>query len=180
MRRLILVPLVVAAGICTGATSQDSAENIPRSESYCSQTEPGVSVAEVQWPLASTAGADLGRVAQQQVLDVTVYKDGFDRGLYKTVKPGTQKREFRLFKPQPRTIPGLQNLRLTQFATSQEAPKEGLRMLMRPMPGQQSADAKLEGLEPGMKYFVRVSSPDAAPKTVSFIAPICPVDRVEH
>jgi hypothetical protein len=181
MRLLMLMPLVIAAGSYMGARAQDSGgENAPRVDVYCSQTELGNSVVEVQWPLAAQGGANLGALVQQQVLDVTVYKDGFERGLYKTVKPGTGEPQFRLFKPQEaQEIPGLQNLRVTQFATSQEQPKEGLRLLMRPMPGRESADAKLEGLEPGIRYFVRLSSPDATPRTVAFTAAICPVDRVQ-
>ena len=181
MRLLVLVPLVIAAGSYMGARAQDlGGENTPRAEAYCSQTELGNSVAEVQWPLAAQGGTNLVPLVQQQVLDVTVYKDGFERGLYKTAKPGTAEPQFRLFKPQEaQEIPGLQNLRVTQFATSQEQPKEGLRLLMRPAPGQESADAKLEGLQPGIRYFVRLSSPDAAPRTVAFTATVCPVDRVQ-
>jgi hypothetical protein len=181
MRLLVVVPLVIAAGLHVDAGAQESG-GAPRFETYCSRTQPGSSVAEVQWPLAKPSGeTKLDTVVQQQVLDVTVYKDGFTRGLYKTVKPGVANPQFLLFKPQEtQQIPGLQNLKLTQFATSQEQPKQGLRMLMRPMPGAQASGvAKLEGLEPGMKYFVRISSPDLGQKTVSFTAPVCPVDYVQ-
>jgi hypothetical protein len=179
MRLLVVVPLLIAAGMCIETGAQDEL-NAPRFEAYCSQTELGKSVAEVQWPLAPRGETNLSSLVQQQVLDVTVYKDGFDRGLYKTIKPGAPQPKFRLFKPQgTHEIPGLQNLKLIQFGTSQEPPKEGLRMLMRPMAGQQSAAAKLEGLEPGMTYFVRLSSPDSGTKTVSFTAAICPVDYVQ-
>ena len=181
MRLLVIVPLLIAAGTYTHTWAQDPGEaNGPRVDAYCSQTELGKSVAEVQWPLAAQGESNLSTLVQQQVLDVTVYKDGFERGLYKTVKPGGPEREFRLSKPptEQQEIPGLQKLQLTQFATSQEQPKEGLRMLMRPMPGQESADAKLEGLEPGMKYFVRISTPASGQKMVSFTAAICPVDNL--
>jgi len=180
MSKQMVALVVIACGIFFEAWSQDSAEKLPRLESYCSNVEPGVSVAEVQWAPGATAAADLAKVVSAQVLDITVYKDGFNRGLYKTVKPGTQDREFRLFKPQPREIPGLRTLRLTQFATSQQKPQEGLRLMMRPLPGQQSAYAKLEGLEPGMRYFIRISSPESTPQKVSFVAPICPVDKVRR
>ena len=179
MRCLWIGPLLIVAATYLNLMPQDTGEaSQPRFEAYCSRTEPGDSVAEVQWPLPTPpTGQSLSAMVQQQVLDVTVYKDGFDRGLFKTVKPGSQQPQFAA--PQPREgpeIPGLQNLKLTQFATSQEQPKEGLLMLTRPVSGQESAVAKLEGLQPGMKYFVRVSAPDAGARTVSFTAAICPVD----
>lgn len=179
MRLLVLMQLLLlTAAFSLEALSQES--NAPRFETYCSRTDLGNSVAEVQWPLAIHGmTANLSGLAEQQVLDITVYKEGFQRGLYKTVKPGAAQPEFHLAQPQQeQKIPGLENLKVTQFGTSQEQPKEGLHMLMRPMPGQESAAVKLEGLAPGMRYFVRLSSPDAGQKTVSFTAAICPVDQI--
>lgn len=178
MRLLVVIPLVVTAAFSLEAVSQDG--NLPRFETYCSRTNLGNSVAEVQWPLAPHgATANLSGLVEQQVLDITVYKDGFQRGLYKTVRPGAAQPEFHIAQPQhEQKIPGLQNLKVTRFGTSQEHPKEGLHMLMRPMPGQESAAVRLEGLEAGMQYFVRLSSPDAGQKSVSFTAAICPVDYV--
>jgi hypothetical protein len=170
--------LLLAAGSWSAAVAQEASE--ARSETYCSRTQPGNSVAEVQWPLTPKANtANLRTLVEQQVLDVTVYKDGFERGLYKTVKPGVARPEFRLSRPTERTdIPGMQKLKLTQFGTSQEHSKEGLRMLAHPTSEQESAAAKLEGLEAGLKYFVRLSSPDGVPKIVSFTAASCPVDYI--
>lgn len=178
MPLLLAILLALAAGSWLAAGAQEGSE--ARFETYCSRTQPGNSVAEVQWPLTAKAKtANLHAFAEQQVLDVTVYKDGFERGLYKTVKPGVTRPEFRLNRPAERPdIPGLEKLKLTQFGTSQEHSKGGLQMQARPMAGQESADAKLEGLEAGLKYFVRLSSPDAAPKIVSFTAASCPVDYV--
>jgi hypothetical protein len=177
MRLPLLMSVIIAASSWSVVGAQDATE--ARFETYCSWTQPGNSVAEVQWPLTQAGTANLRPFAEQQVLDVTVYKDGFERGLYKTVKPGVARPEFHPSRPAERPdIPGLEKLKLTQFGTSQEPSKEGLRLQARPIAGQESADAKLEGLEAGLKYFVRLSSPDAAPKIVSFTAPSCPVDYV--
>ncbi len=185
MRLLFLATLAFLVATCEPATSQNKPENNsqPRVGVYCSRSQPGLSLAEVQWSLGKSGTPNLSELVPQQVLDVTVYKDGFARGLYKTVKPGTEQREFVRFKTQEqqetKETPGLQNLKLAQFATSQEKPQEGLRLMMRPMEGQESAVAKMQGLEPGMRYFVRISSPGAEAKTVAFTASVCPVDHVE-
>jgi hypothetical protein len=178
MRLSVFMSLALAAGSWSVAGAQEATE--ARFETYCSRTQPGNSVAEVQWPLSPKAGtANLRTLVEQQILDVTVYKDGFERGLYKTVKPGVARPEFRLSRPtEMPDIPGMQRLKLTQFGTSQEHSQEGLRVLAHPTSGQESAAAKLEGLEAGLKYFVRLSSPNAAPKIVSFTAASCPVDYV--
>ena len=178
MLLLAVMSLVLADGLYLDAVAQEG--NTPRFETYCSRTDLGSSVAEVQWPLGPHGmTANITGLAEQQVLDITVYKDGFQRGLYKTVNPGAVQPEFHLAQPQQeQKIPGLQNLRVTQFGTTQEHPKESLHMLMRPMPGEESAAVKIEGLSPGMEYFVRLSSLDAVQKTVSFTAAICPVDYV--
>jgi hypothetical protein len=150
-------------------------------KAYCEPAEPGVSVAEIQWPLgqATLTKAQVNNLVEQQVLDVTVFKDGFQRGLYTTVKPGVSHPEFQPFKAEQKAIPGLQNLKMTQFATTEAAPVQGLRLSMRPPAGQVSAIAKLQGMEPGMRYFVRLSSQNARQWAVSFTGPICPVDWVE-
>lgn len=153
-----------------------------RFEIYCSRTTPSDSQVELQWAVApqGTRSAEVNATALQQVLDITTYKEGFERGRYKTVRPGAPSPEFRSFNAERGSeIPGLQKLKLSKFATSQEGPQQGLRMLERPLSGQESAVAKLEGLEPGMRYFVRISSPNLAHPTVSFTAAVCPVDFVK-
>jgi hypothetical protein len=176
---LFFVSGLIVASIALQAEPQQT--NVPRSQTYCSRTQPGDSVAEVQWPLPQApAGRAFTATLQQQVLDVTVYKDGFARGLYETVKPASASPEFHFFKQQEiRGLPGMKKLRVTQFATSKEQNKEGFQLLLRPAQrGQESADAKLEGLEPGMKYFVRLPSMIGEQKTVSFTAAVCPVDYI--
>lgn len=180
MRLLLLASLLITASVCLSSEAQET--NTPHSETYCSRAEPGDSVAEVQWTVPqSPAGQAFDATVQQQVLDVTVYKDGFARGLYETVRPASPKPEFHFFKQQEvRQIPGMKNLRISRFATSKTQNKEGLQLLLRPsQPSQESADAKLEGLEPGMKYFVRLPSTSGQQKTVSFTAAVCPVDYIK-
>jgi hypothetical protein len=184
MRLRTLMILVVAGGISTVnlATQEIAREGEPRFETYCSRTVPGNSQVELQWPVApqGAQAANLAATARQQVLDITVYKEGFERRLYKTIRPGATSPEFQPFGEKAgKELPGLQKVRLTQFATSQEAPKQGLRMSARPLPGRESAIAKLEGLEPGMKYFVRISSSGVGHQTLSFTAAVCPADYIK-
>ncbi len=180
--RMLRVVVILAISTQSVIGQTEGGQAAPRVETYCSRTMPGDSQVELQWPVAprGTRSAKLKAAAQQQMLEVTTYKEGFERGRYKTVRPGAPSPEFHLFNAQHGSeIPGLQKLRLTKFATSQEGPQEGLRMLARPMPGKESAVAKLEGLEPGMKYFVRISSPNVTQPPVSFTAAVCPLDFVK-
>src|SRR4051794_23623568 len=72
--------------------AEDKAGNVilVRHQTYCSSDQPGVSIAELQWPIApqGLAAPDVKAAVDRQLLEVTVYKDGFDRGLYKRIQPG--------------------------------------------------------------------------------------------
>jgi hypothetical protein len=166
------------------AEEAGSAQNIilVRSQTYCSSDHPGVSIAELQWPIAAQGltTTAVRAAVDRQVLEVTVYKDGFDRGLYKSIQPGRPEARFEFAKPElTKSIPGLANLRLTTIGTSTEQAKPGLRMLSAPIPGRESMVAKIEGLEGGMRYFWRVAPLGETRQNVALTAAICPVDWIE-
>jgi hypothetical protein len=189
LRTAGLISALLASGAAfhpqPGRTEETgSADNVvlARYQTYCSSDQPGVSIAELQWPIAvqGLTALDVKAAVDRQVLEVTVYKDGFNRGLYKSVQPGRLEARFDFAKPeQAKPIPGLANLRLTSIGTSAEEAKPGLRMLSAPIPGRESMIAKVEGLEGGMRYFWRIAPPGETQQNVALTAAICPVDWIE-
>jgi hypothetical protein len=147
-------------------------------ESYCDPASPGQSFAELQWV------ATPEQVAQQQ-LDVTVYNDGFQRGMFRTVQPSAGGRSFALPGP-PRVvlqerkfiepIPGLQNLTLVDVATSGGPPRTDLRLRARLLIPS-SVVVRVQGLQSGIRYFWRVWPAVSDRPGMSFVGPICPVDQ---
>jgi hypothetical protein len=155
--------------------------------SYCSPTRPGIIVMEVQWRLATRSlnATTLRSVIQQQGLEVTVYNEGFERGLYATVsaiKPNavfrTQSRNDNVApaNPQPPKIPGLDKLTITDIATRLDRPARSF-LLDQPLTVNNAewVTVRLEGLEPGMEYTYRVPGRQSV---VTCQAARCPVDRV--
>lgn len=155
--------------------------------SYCSTTRPGTVVMEVKVRLGDVLlnEADLHAKVRQQGLEVTVYADGFERGLFAAVsalKPQA------LFLVQTRAgtsavqsktkIPGLEKLVITDVGTRLNKAKQSL-LLMQPRT--QPADegewvtVRLEGFDPGMEYTFRVPG---RPSMVTCEAVVCPVDIV--
>jgi hypothetical protein len=164
--------------------AQNNSGNVilARYQAYCSSDQPGVSIAELQWPIASQGliAPDVKAAVDRQLLEVTIYKDGFDRGLYKRIQPGRPDARFDFAKPEvTKPIPGLTNLRLTSIGTSTEKAKSELRMLSEPIPGRESMVAKVEGLEAGMRYFWRITSAGEIGQTIALTAAICPVDWIK-
>jgi hypothetical protein len=155
--------------------------------SYCSTTRPGTAIMEVRWRLADRllSATDLRARASQQRLDVTVYSDGFDRGLYATVTAVKPKAPFRMAAggvtvgpTAQRKLPGLEKLVITDVATRVDRPAKSF-LLMQPMPGA-AADAewvtvRMEGLDPGMEYTYRIPG---ANLVITCQAVVCPVDRI--
>ncbi len=159
-------------------------------ESYCDPYKPGTSIAEVRWKVSdqSLGITELKNRTAQEVIEVSVYKDGFERGLYANVSPAEGRHEFSLLSNQParRQLPGLNRLVLVGLTTSQSETK-GFRMLASdPAGGEgQWAVAKVEGLEPGLLYFWRVQTKNASlsptgARVVSCQAATCPVDSMRR
>ena len=160
-------------------------------ESYCDPYKPGTSVAEVRWKVSdeSLGITELKDRTAQEVLEVSVYKDGFERGLYANITPTEGRHGFLLANTQPtrRQLPGLNRLVMVGLNTSKSATK-GFRMLATDPADAgegQWAVAKVEGLEPGLLYFWRVQTRNAslAPagaRVVSCQAATCPVDSMRR
>lgn len=152
--------------------------------SYCSPSRPGTVIMEVKWRLAdhSLGVTELQATASQQGLDVTVYRDGFDRGLYVSVPSVKPKAVFRMPATTPallaeRKPPGLEKLVITGVAT--RADKPSTQFLLLPPTSGAAADAewftvRMEGLDPGMEYTYRVPG---GKSVVTCQAVVCPVDK---
>ena len=155
--------------------------------SYCSTTRPGTVVMEVKVQLGDVRlnEADLQARIRQQGLEVTVYADGFERGLFAAVSTLKPQSLFRVgtragkSAVQSKTkIPGLERLVITDVGTRLNKAKQSL-LLMQPRT--QPADERewvtvhLEGLDPGMAYTFRVPGRQSM---VTHQAVVCPVDMV--
>jgi hypothetical protein len=177
--------LVVAATVFTATALAQDPEAPSPCESYCSAEKPGTSVMEIRWPISAAplgAAEVKARVAQQRV-DVTVYEDGFDRGLFATLPTVAPAGRFRA-APRPagataRVIPGIAKLVVTDVRTSSEpAGRRHLRLAAAATPGGGEALViRVEGLEPGLNYFWK--PPDLAPGGTPIMcqAATCPADR---
>lgn len=129
-------------------------------EASCSRTELGVPIIELSW---NATAADLER----QALEVTVFSDGFQRGVFARLAPVRRDQKFALVVPpnQPENVGGLVNLALAGFDLS-----DGGRVRV-----------PVRGVEPGLIYFWRLRSADGASVLSGVIdceAPACPVDPV--
>lgn len=157
--------------------------------SYCSTTRPGTVLMEVRLRVANGPlnEADLRSKVRQQGLEVTVYSEGFERGLYATVSAIKPKALFRArasgdglapaVKLQTR-IPGLEKLVITDVATRLEKSAQSF-LLMQPDTGAAAEDewvmVRLEGLDPGMAYTYRIPG---GRSVVTCQAVVCPVDMI--
>jgi hypothetical protein len=156
--------------------------------SYCSLTRPGTTLMEVKWRLAdrSLNETDLRAKAGQQVLEATVYSEGFDRGLYAVVSAVKPKALFRAPAKAERAAPavqpqskltGLDKLVVADVATRLDKPTHPLRLLwlQAEAPAAEWLAVRLEGLNPGMEYTYRVPG---GPSVVACQAAVCPVDKI--
>jgi hypothetical protein len=149
-------------------------------EVFCSQTKPGVSNARIRWSLTGAALADAklkALSAAPQNLDVTVFYNGLDKGLYVTL-PISGKFPQRAVAAQ--LPPKQASLRAYQIQIVEGGPPKDAP------PGQAAERALtehnvvVEGLEPGVNYTWRVTVGSPAGKLtsepVTCQAPTCPVD----
>lgn len=155
-------------------------------ETYCSPTQPGVGVIEVSVRLANRQlnEAELRPRVLKQGLEVTVYSDGFQRGLYATVSSLRPKARF---VTQTRAanvawknrIPGLDKLLIHDVATRLDKSASSFLLLQQPSKATAHDElvvVRLMGLDPGMDYSFRV--PGRGP--VICQAPVCPADMISE
>ena len=148
--------------------------------SYCSAIRPGTVLMEVKVRLADDPlnETQLRSRVRQQGLEVTVYADGFERGLFATV-PAIQPRAlFRVRSTATQSrIPGLERLVVTQATTRLDRASESLHLTKSPSGSAAQGEwviTVLEGLDPGMAYTFRAPT---RPSVVTCQATVCPVDK---
>jgi hypothetical protein len=128
-----------------------------QAEVFCSPTQIRTGMARISWQ----ASEEEIRVQQ---LQVTIFKQGFEQGVFGSISPLQEKQ-----------------LTLSGLARERRAVTEGLQRLNAVLysydPKEQKVTVELSDLEPGLLYFLRLQSGD---KTVGSVlkveAPICPAD----
>ena len=134
--------------------------------------------ARLRWTVATPALAELtARTTTRQSVEVTVYKDGFAKGLSATLPLGAASAERPIAAVVPATRPALRAYQLQIIEV------ERPRALESAAGGGSETGVIVEGLEPGMNYTWRVAveTPDgnvvSAPVTCQAL--VCPADMVQ-
>ncbi|MEK7408166.1 MAG: hypothetical protein AAB225_24105 [Acidobacteriota bacterium] len=185
--RLLVFRAFVAAGmaLCSAASLAQEPEAELVCQSYCSPVKPGTPVIEVRWRLSPgpLAPADVRARLNQQSVDVTVYSDGFQRGLFANLPAVKPKAVFALRRPAGvalKHIPGLEKLTVSDVVTSRDSNRAARLRLFVAEPGSpESVVIRVEGVDPGMNYSWRVPTLEGGRTVVTCRAAICPVDRQE-
>jgi hypothetical protein len=153
-------------------------------EVFCSETKLRTANARIRWTLAAPAGGPralgLGEVANAaQRLETTVFKDGFEKGLYAsfpTLEPG------RRMEAAPTARSAMPTLRAYELEVIEVEQSSGVRALAAG--GDLEGSTVVEGLEPGMSYTWRIVLETAGGRLVSGAltcqAPVCPADLREE
>ena len=147
-------------------------------EVFCSSTKLRTVNARLRWTVATPALAELtARTTTRQSVEVTVYKDGFAKGLSATLPLGAASAERPIAAVVPATRPALRAYQLQIIEV------ERPRALESAAGGGSETGVIVEGLEPGMNYTWRVAveTPDgkvvSAPVTCQAL--VCPADMVQ-
>jgi hypothetical protein len=150
---------------------------------YCRKDKPRTPVVEVRWRVSTQplSANEMALRMNQQNLEVTVYKDGYGRGLYASLPSAAPTERFLMNADSPQAqsqIPGLSHLVVTDVVTSKE-PEKGPNFELFAA-GLDSAEwiiVKIEGVEPGLNYYWRLPSVAGNQTVVSCRASVCPGDR---
>jgi hypothetical protein len=139
----------------------------------CSDTKLRTGIAEISW--SSPAGATAARA--QPTLDVSVFHDGFKRGLYQSFgalgarsKPEPLPSAARDIEGEARTRRAY-DLQLRVSKPSGEAAPAAKGVVRQQI--------EIENLEPGLLYRFRVRDGGLGEQEVACEAPICPADMKE-
>jgi hypothetical protein len=144
-------------------------------KTYCSDVKLRTPIAELTWPASATASLE------RQGLEVTVYKNGFERGLSARLLVVRQGEKFSLQRAaaavssSAQRVPGLDKLVVVGVRT---------RSMRLRASSVNTITVQVEGLEPGLNYYWRVLSntsgtnwvANRAYQTVRCQAPVCPAD----
>src|SRR6266550_1640904 len=146
---------IIAQQVMQGRSEAGDLECI----SYCSTTQLGTVLMEVRIRLADRPlnEADLRSKVRQQGLEVTVYADGFERGLFAIVSEIKPKALFRApsrgvapVAPAQSKIPGLEKLVITDVATRLDKPAQPFLLIQPPTGNAAEGEwlmVRLEGLD---------------------------------
>ncbi|MGH9941930.1 MAG: hypothetical protein ACRD9R_06175 [Pyrinomonadaceae bacterium] len=156
-------------------------------EVTCDKTKPRTPIAVLIWKAAETplvARALAARVSGQG-LEVTVYKDGFEKRAFAALP--SIRRNARLVLRQSETarqqrVPGLERLVVVDVVPLSDAADPNRLDRVRSTAGRFTYVAvRVEGLEPGLNYFWRAPSTTGGVRAtggavVRCQAPVCPAD----
>jgi hypothetical protein len=137
---------------------------------YCSDEQLRTPVAELSWRSSEA------RMGETQI-EVTVYKDGFKKGLYATLDSSKGSRSFQSQKSRVAQdlIPGLSQLVVVDTSNLAD-PSNPSNLRVR----SGMVAVRIEGLEPGLNYTWRVVSKASGRQvtgvTATCQAPVCPAD----
>lgn len=157
-------------------------------EGFCSETRLRTSNARITWRAGRAALAGMASLtAAPQRLETTVFKGGFEKGLYVALPIGDAAADRPIAAIAP-AIPGVAGA--AQQTLTRRAYQIRLIAVTAPRAAAAAAaadtsemDAVVENLEPGVNYTWRLAVDAPAGRmvspTVSLRAPVCPADLVE-
>ena len=156
--RVLTIPTLPAFEPRPTYTPEAGIESSPlQAEVFCSPAQIRTAVTHISWQ----ASEEQLRVQQ---LQMTIFKQGFEQGIFGTMSPLQDKQ-----------------LNLSPLTRERQAVTEGLQRLNAALysynPKDQTVTVELANLEPGLLYFFRLQSEG---KTVGSVlkveSPICPAD----
>jgi hypothetical protein len=155
-------------------------------EGFCSETRLRTSNARITWRAGSAAIAGMANLAAApQRLETTVFKGGFEKGLYVALPIGDAAADRPIAAIAP-AVPGVAGA--AQQTLTRRAYQIRLIAVTAPRAAAAAADASemdavVENLEPGVNYTWRLAVDAPAGRmvspTVSLRALVCPADLVE-
>lgn len=159
---------------------------------FCSETVRGTAVVEILWKVSETKLNPQAFQARVRThgLEVTVFKEGFSKGLYSNLASLDSNNNFRAFREDQEDIPGLDGLVVTDVrsvddpndsgASESRFNKERVGALPFDPRTTDAVIVRIEGLKPGLNYFWRVPTGTGNNRRLSAVvqckAPVCPVD----
>ena len=175
----------------TGMRGQSQAADL-QCISYCSSVRPGKVIIELKLRLSDHVldRADLLSAVKRQGLEVTVYSEGFERGLYASVSPIIANARSRMrtnanqrsATAAQAKLPGLENLVITDVATRLDQQANSFVLMQTDLTPRssgitepESLNIRLEGAEHGVAYTFRSFG---GTSVVTCHAASCPFDEV--
>ena len=182
---LLIVAALAALAVTVGcAAAQPAADPATDSgltcEVYCSETKLRTANARISWigPGAVAAGPE---AAAAELLQTTVYKNGFAQDLYASFPTLGSGQEMAPEAAEALPEPEMRAYDLAILEVARPA-ASGPQAAGADDPGARTS-VEVEGLEPGMRYTWRIvfeTADGQASETVTCEAPVCPADLQEE